>query len=356
VVAAAIGLLAALGYWRESDRDNDVSITTAVAALLTFCLGALAGRGDLAAAASSAVFVTLLLGFKPELHGLLRRIERPELLATLRLLLISVVLLPVLPNRGYGPWAAFNPYRLWWLVVLVAGVSYIGYFAIKLLGAKRGVLATGLCGGLVSSTAVTLNLSRHAGDDSELTDLLTSGIAIATAMMCPRILVIVGVLTPILAMRLLWPLTAACIAVLGAAAWFARGGPSRGLPQGHQHTDPGNPLDLKTALEFGLILAVIMVLSHAATAWMGDRGLYLIAAVSGLVDVDAISLSVATMTVQSEIPLGVAVKAILIAAAVNTILKPILAMMSGGSQMAWRVLVAVLIMMVAGGAAFLAFS
>jgi hypothetical protein len=170
VVAAAVSIFAALGYWREPWRGQDVSITSLIAVLLTFCLGALAGMGEMTAASSTAVVVTFLLGFKPELHRIIRRIERPELLATLRLLLISVVLLPVLPDVGVGPWQAFNPYRTWWMVVLVAGASYVGYFAIKVLGEKRGVLMTALCDGLVSSTAVTVSLARHAKDRTAVPD------------------------------------------------------------------------------------------------------------------------------------------------------------------------------------------
>ena len=177
VVGAAVGIFVALGYWREPWRGQDVSITGLIAALLTFSLGALAGVGETTAASSTAVVVTLLLGFKPELHGIIRGLERLELLATLRLLLISVVLLPVLPNAGYGPWQAFNPYRTWWMVVLVAGISYIGYFAIRVLGEKRGILLTALCGGLVSSTAVTVNLARHAKNQTATPNLLTAGVA-----------------------------------------------------------------------------------------------------------------------------------------------------------------------------------
>lgn len=348
--AGAIGVFAALGYWRESDSKIDVSLTSAVAAMVTYCLGVLAGRGELAVAASVAVIVALLLSFKPELHSIVRRIERSELHATFRLLLISVVLLPVLPNRDLGPWGALNPYHLWWLVVLVAGISYVGYFAIKLLGEKRGVLVTGLFGGMVSSTAVTLNLSRGAGDDPRTLDLLAAGIAIASATMFPRIAVLVVAIAPALALRLGWPLLGACLGSLLATGWFARRGDSDGLPEGQVHSDPGNPLDLRMALEFGFVLAMIMILSRAAILWMGDSGLYIFAAVSGLVNVDAISISVASMTVRGETAVGVAMNAILIAAAVNTLLKPALALAIGGMRIGWRVWIVVALTFVVGGA------
>jgi len=353
-VALVVGLFVALGYWRESEVDKDVSLTTAITSMLTLCLGALAATGNLTAAASSAVVVTLLLSFKPELHGILRRLERAEMLATLRLLLISVVLLPVLPDHGFGPWAAFNPYRIWWLVVLVAGVSYVGYFAVKLLGERRGTLASGFFGGLVSSTAVTLNLSREAADSGHGINLLSAGVAVGAAMMFPRMLVIVGVVAPALALQLIWPLGAAFVASAAAAAWYATRHSDRERSQDQPHADPGNPLDLRTALEFGVVLAIIMVLSRGAIVWMGDRGLYLLAAISGLVDVDAISLSVATMSVHGHVSLGVAARTTLIAAGVNTLLKPALSMFVGGPHIALRVLKAALAATIAGAAAYAA--
>jgi|SRR5579863_4328102 len=146
-----VALLMGLGYWRESGRDQDVSVTTGLAALLTFALGAMAGAGQLAVAASAAVVVTLILGFQVEPHRLVAHIERQELSATRRLLLISVVMLPVLPDRGFGPWTAINPYQIWWMVVMIAALSYLGYFAMKFLGERRGVLLTGLLGGMLSS-------------------------------------------------------------------------------------------------------------------------------------------------------------------------------------------------------------
>jgi uncharacterized membrane protein (DUF4010 family) len=369
-LAIAVGAIAALGYWRESAIADDISVTTAAASVLTLCLGALAGSGAIAPAAAAAVVMTLVLGFKPELHGIIRHIEREELLATLRLLLISVVLLPVIPNRGMGPWHAFNPYRTWWLVVLVASISYIGYFAIKLLGAQRGVLVTGLFGGMVSSTAVTLNLSRHARDEGGakshgdtgrgaesngsdgLPDLLAAGIAIATAMMFPRLLIIVGAVAIELVEPLLWPSVAAAIAAVAVALWLVRDGVGRGLPAGHEHTDPGNPLDLWSAVRFALILAVIGVMAQGARVWLGNDGLYVLAAISGLVDAAPVSLSVATMVVAGQTPIMVAVRVILIAAAVNTALKPILATITGGARIGWRVLAVVACAIGAGAIGF----
>jgi len=321
VVAAAVSIFVALGYWREPWREQDVSITGLVAALLTFCLGALAGAGETTVASSTAVVVTLLLGFKPELHGIIRRIERLELLATLRLLLISVVLLPVLPNAGFGPWQAFNPYRTWWMVVLVAGVSYVGYFANRVLGEKRGILMTALCGGLVSSTAVTVNLARHAKDRAAVPNLLAAGVATATAMMFPRMLVVVGAVSLPLARSLAKPLLSAGLLVLAAAVWFSS---RSGTVSEEASDEPRNPLDLRIALQFGLFLAITMILAQGANRAMGNQGMNVLAVLAGLVDVDAISLSCASMVSQGQLPIEAAADAVLLATATNTMLKPLI--------------------------------
>jgi len=346
-VVVALGALVALGYWRESTSSEDISLTTAVAALIAFGLGALAGTGQLTVAASAAVVVTLLLGFKPELHYLIRHIERQELLATLRLLLISVVLLPILPDKGFGPWEALNPYRLWWMVVLVAAISYVGYFGIKLLGDERGVMATGLLGGLVSSTVVAVSMARRGKDEPEMQDLLPAGVAIASATMFPRMIVLAFAILPALAQQVLWPLLSAGVAGFLAAAWFASRSGQGTLLKGEE-LKPSNPLELTVALQFGVLLAVTMVLTRAVSEWMGNPGLYAIAAVSGLVDVDAITLSVASMAKRGETTIVIAAAVVLIPAVVNTAVKATLVTAICGVRMGVRVTAALLVSLLAG--------
>ena len=141
-----------LAYSKSLDKFQDFSITGVIASLITFTLGALTVFGHITLASASAVVITALLGFKPLLHGWLKKLEQEELNATLKLLLISVVILPILPDQGYGPWDAFNPYHIWLMVVLIAGISYLGYFAIRIVGNQHGPVLTGALGGLVSST------------------------------------------------------------------------------------------------------------------------------------------------------------------------------------------------------------
>jgi uncharacterized membrane protein (DUF4010 family) len=354
-IAVALGIVLAAGYWRESEIDRDVSLTTSVTALVAYSLGALAGRGELLGASSSAVVLTMLLGFRPELHNLIRAIDRQELLATFRLLLISVVLLPVLPNHGYGPWAAFNPYHIWWMVVLVAAVSYVGYFATRLMGAERGILITGLFGGLASSTVVALSLARRARHDLQVPNLLAAGATIASAIMWPRIILIVSAVDPDLAGRLAIPIAASTIVAVAGAVWLAHRGRNeeKALATDGAKMPATNPLDLGTAIRFGLILTAIMVAARAASAWAGASGLLLVAGISGLVDVDAISLSVASMSIHRLAAPDVAIAAILLAAAVNTVLKPAISLVIGGAPMGLRFLGASLAMIAACGAGWL---
>jgi uncharacterized membrane protein (DUF4010 family) len=343
----AIGMLTAVGYWRESAASARIGETTAVATLLTFALGALAGIGDLTAAVSAAVIVALILGFKPELHELLTWIDREELLATLRLLLISVVLLPILPNRTFGPWQALNLYQLWWLVVLVAAISYVGYFAVKVLGGERGVIVTGMFGGLVSAGAVTLDLSRSAKIDPSNEAPAVPGIVVASAIMFPRMLAIAAPVAAALVPPLALPLGLGGVAGFVLAGWYMR-------HVGHEHGVEAqravvvhNPLELRTAIQFALLLAVILVGARGLKVWLGDGGLYLAAAAAGLADVNAITLSVATMYSRGEVSMPPAVGAILIAAAVNTLIRPVFAYAIAGPRLALRLTIPLIITLVA---------
>ncbi|MEF8792478.1 MgtC/SapB family protein [Thiohalorhabdus sp.] len=330
----------------QTTEDADYGITTLIAALLTFALGAVAALGHTSIAAAGAVVVALLLGLKPVLHVWLRRLTQTELLAVLKLALISVVILPVLPNRGYGPWNALNPYVLWWLVVLIAAISFVGYFAMKVLGPNRGIPLTGVFGGLTSSTATTLSLSRMARRRAALQGLLAAGVTVSAATMFPRILLEVSVVNPDLLVEL--SPAVGTMTVLGFAAalilWLlAPGGGNEG------EVPLKNPFELGPALQFGALLAGVMLLAEGAQAWFGDAGVYVLAAVSGITDVDAITLSLARLA-QGELANEVAVGGVILAAAVNTVVKAGMVAIVGGLRMAAQVGTAFALVLAAGGA------
>ena len=347
----AVAMLMGIGYWRDTAGSEDVSITTSIAALVAFSLGAMAGLGHLTIASSAAVVVTIILGFRIELHSMVAHIEREELTATLRLLLITVVMLPILPNRAIGPWQAFNPYEIWWMVVTIAVISYAGYFANKFLGERRGMIVTGLFGGMSSSTAVTLTLSPIARDRKPEREVVAAAILAASAIMFPRMLIIAAIVKPEVAMTIAPALATATLVTAAGAMWFAWRSRTAKLEEHDHDLLTRNPLDLLFALKFGLLLTAIMVASRAAQGLLGNRGLVTLAGISGLADVDAITLSVSSMVNQGQAGLEAAAIAILIAAAVNTLVKPALMTFVAGLTAAIRVWIPLLIALAAGAAA-----
>ena len=329
-------------------RDADVGITGVIAGLLTFAFGALATLDHIALAAAGAVVTTVLLGIKLVLHAWVRRLEQKELHATLKLLLISVVVLPLLPNRGYGPWQALNPHLIWWMVVLIAGISFLGYFAMKIIGERRGIMVTGLFAGLASSTAVTVEFSRIARADPDLDggreSTLAAGILVACATMFPRVLIVSGVFNWELATAIFWPIAVMTTTNYIAAWLFWR---NSGLHPERESAHLRNPFELRPALIFAALLAAIMLLSRSLAAGFGAGGVYLLAAASGIADVDAITLSLATLT-GDNLATSAAALAILVAAFVNTLVKAGLALGIGGLRFGSQVASAALLVVVAG--------
>jgi len=320
------GMLTAV-YIVNLRQGNEASgITSLIAGLVTFVLGALAAMGEVAIAAASAVVTTLLLSYKPLLHRWVSALEIEELRAVIKLLLISVVLLPILPNQGYGPWQSLNPYAIWWMVVLIAAISFVGYFAIKIGGARRGIVFTGLFGGLASSTALTLHFSRMSRREAVMAPMLAMGILLACGTMFPRMLLLATVLNRDLFKPMLIPAAVMALLVYLPALVYWR-------LQMHKKIDTisplKNPLELKSALSFGMLLVLVLLLGKALQSWFGEVGVLALAAASGVADVDAITLSLARMS-QDDLALRVAAMGIVIAAAINSLTKGSMATAIGG--------------------------
>jgi uncharacterized membrane protein (DUF4010 family) len=341
-----LALLGAVSY-RESVRvSGSLSATTTIAALLTYALGAMAAAGAPAHAVAVAVIVTLLLDLKPTLHGWLRHIEHRELSAALQMLVLSVVVLPLLPDQGYGPYDALNPYRLWWAVVLVSGLSLAGHVAMRLSGPQRGLLWTGLLGGLASSTAATLTLSRRARQEPELVDAAAAGTLAACGVMFLRMTVIVMSLQPALGRALAAPLVASGVTLLGLGLLQWRRRPPSAPPAAA--TDQVAPFDLSVAVGFGAFLGLMTVLSRAAHDWFGDGGLYGLALLSGLADVDAIVISVSRMHGSNGLPVAAAGLAMGLAAASNMVTKAVMAWVTGNPALGRRVVIGYAVAMAVG--------
>ncbi|EOA8956532.1 MgtC/SapB family protein [Vibrio harveyi] len=313
----ALVILACIAFVIQQKKSEDISITGVVSLVITFVLGSLAVSGEPVLAAAAAVITAVVLDNKRELHQALQRLQEYELDAALRLLLISIVLLPLLPNQAYGPWNALNPYEIWWMVVLIASISFVGYFAIKIGGAKRGILFTSVFAGLSSSTALTLQFSYLSREQSSISPLLASGILLSCGTMFPRLLIVLSVINPQL-VTLLWPIVMIMMIALYFPAWWIwRRSEVGKVEQSNKQT---NPLALQSALFFGVVLAVIMLLSHALSDLFGNAGVLILSALSGITDVDAISLALGRQSTQT-LSVETAALGILIAASVNTVVK-----------------------------------
>lgn len=329
----ALTLMVLVAYRGSVKKFGNFSITGSIASLTTFSLGALTLYGHSVLAAATAVVITSLLGFKPILHEWINHIEQQELYATLKLLLISVVILPVLPNQNYGPWEAFNPYQIWWMVVLIAGISYLGYFAMRIVGNRHGPMLTGIFGGLVSSTMVTLDLSRLAQQYPGMRNSVAAGILVACATMFLRILLLTFIVNPQLSQVLLPTLLTGFAVTIVSAFLFWRYADD--LQQGTQ-IQLQNPFQLGMALKFAALLAVVMLLTKVLKIYFGDMGTYFLAAVSGVADVDAITLSIAHVA-KAKVEISNASYAVLLAVMVNSCFKSLLSWMIGERGLGWRI-------------------
>lgn len=344
-VFIGLAVILASAYIASLKKNQDVGITTLVAALLTFILGALAVMDQVILASTSAVVMTLLLGYKPILHRWVSALEQKELRAGIKLLLLSVVLLPILPNQGYGPWQALNPYVIGWMIVLIALISFVGYFAIKIGGAKRGVVFTGLFGGLSASTAVTLRFSQLARKDIHMNAMLSVGVLLACGTMLPRMLLVAGMFNLNLVALLWFPAMAMALLIYLPAMFYWRTQAEKNIDTSSVLT---NPLDLKVALAFGGLLVLVMLLSAFLKQSYGDTGILVLAAASGIFDVDAITLSLARMS-QNSLALNITVTGLIIAAASNNLIKAIMASFIGGKEMALKAGLPLIISSLGGG-------
>lgn len=346
---AGIGAYMLAGYLRE--RSGDRGLTTEVAMLVTALLGAAAGVGHDLEGVGGAVVVALLLREKARLHSWLERFTPAETAAALQFLLIAVVVPPFLPDRTLDPWEAINPAKIWWLVVLVAGLSFAGYAAVRIAGARVGTLLTGLLGGLASSTALTLVFAKQAQAAPQAAPALAAGIVAAWAVMVVRIAVLVLILHPPLFLALAASLAGAAAVAIGCGLWLWRAASEK-----TSEAPPlGNPLELWSALKIVALIVAVLLLSKLLDDALGVAGLYLLAAVSGLADVDAITLSAARLT-QGGLDIAAGATVVLIAAGVNTLVKAGLAVVLGGRAMALRILPATVAMLAAGAVGFAFFA
>jgi uncharacterized membrane protein (DUF4010 family) len=347
-------LLLALNYAGDVLRGGSRGITSEAAFLLSFLLGVvsltsgvvepLATRAFVVAGA--AVVATFLLSSKETLHPLVQRATAGDVSGTLKFLIVAVVVLPLLPDRPMGPFGVLNPFQLGILVTLIAGISFVGYAATRLLGTERGLGLTGLVGGLASSTAVTLAMAGRAREQPTLTDPAAFATMLASTVMFGRILVVVAVVNPALTGRLVYPMAAGALGGLATCLVLWRKARRAGL------TAPAvvfeNPVELGRAVAFALLFGVVLLGSKAASTYLGAGGTYAASVVAGAADVDTVSLSMAQLARGGSLANTVAATAIFLGAAANTLAKGFLALGTGGAAFGKRVLTAQVIVLAAG--------
>lgn len=353
LVFFAFAAAATLFRWREIEHEGTFGMTTLIAAFLAFSLGVYAAVGEMTVAAAAGVATAGLLAAKEFAHAWLRGVTYPELRATLILLAMSFIALPILPDRGYGPYDAINPHSLWLMTIAIAGVSFIGYVAVKVGGARYGALLAGTAGGLVSSTAATLDLARKARAAPAAWRLQLAGALAASATMFIRVGVVVALFGPSLLDRIVAPLAAAAVVTVGIALALDPPWSKAAVEQPGDKAIFTNPFELRAVLGFAALLAVILVLTRALTETFGGEGGIALAAITGLADVDAITLSM-TQIVGSKASAAEAEIAILIAVAANSVSKSGMAIFVGGRQFGLVYLASSVAALVAGGAVAMA--
>ena len=319
MVFVAIAALLISAYLVGALR-GDTGFTTEVSALLAFLLGMLCARGQLQVAAWVAIAMALLLALKDWLHRLARRIEPSDVEATLKFAIVTLIVLPLLPDMRYGPppLDVINPYKIWLMVVLISGLNFAAYLLVKIVGAEHGIGLAGLLGGLVSSTAVTLGFSRRSREPGEDASALALGILLAWTVMFFRVVVMTTVISTRLGMRLAIAMGLLCAVSLGASYWLWR---RRSTQQRGEVKAGSNPFELDQAIKFGLLFGVVVFIAKAASVYLGEAGLYIAAVIAGLTDVDAITLAMADLAHSDESRLPAAARAIVLAALANTFVK-----------------------------------
>lgn len=332
-ITALILAAAMIGLYYVGTSAPDRGLTTEIAALIAPLLGMLLTQNALLAVAM-AVIVTLLLLSKPWFRAWIPRLHREDLTAAIQLLLVFAVLLPLLPERALDPWGVLSPRKLGWMVALIAAVDFLGYALNRVLGSRRGAVLMGLVGGLVSSTVVTVTLSRQAREDVHLRETGQVAVMLACAVMGVRVAALAGVIGgPLLARPLLVPLGVMVAVLLAGGAWVYRSGSH---PTAEEEMPLQNPFHLKRAAGWGLGLATVLLASAAARAWFGDRGLLVAAGLSGLADVDAITLAVGSQVRAVDLAPATAALAIVVAIAANTVTKAGIAWFNGGRAFGQR--------------------
>lgn len=331
---------------------KEYGITSQIASLATFLLGAMSAIGHPSLAAACAVSTVFLLGLKAEIHEGLRQIQRSEVLAALQLLIISVIILPLLPNRPLEPWGIINPFEFWFLIVLVTLISFVGHFAIRLFGHSYGVMVSGALGGLASSTALTVSFAQKARRYPELTGMLAIGIVLAHAVSFPRMLLVVWLVSESLVAAILWPVIIITTVLTSTAIVM-----NRYIRQTQSSIitdrDLGKPFSWIGIFNFALLLLSITLISELARRFLGEQSIYPVAIIGSFVNSTAVALSISKLFNNHLLVESTSAIALIMSLLTTGFFKVFLSETLGNRRLAVIILIAAIISMVCGVTALL---
>lgn len=345
VALALIGGHLTMLHWRDA-RDGHPGSTTFVAALLTCLVGALVNWGHQQMAVLVAALTMVTLGSKQPLHSWTRHFTNEDIRSALQFAAITGVILPLVPDQAMGPFGAFNPYSTWLMVVLISGLGFAGYLLMRLLGAQAGITVTGLVGGLASSTATTLAFSRRSKDEPELSSSYALAVVLACTVMLVRVGVMIAALNTELALMIALPFAVMALPGVGFALWqwLTRRTGEKVVTPPKIH----NPLGLGIAIKFGLLYAIVALLVKAATALKFTASLLPLSFLSGLTDMDAISLLMANNLHDGTVATELAAKCVIIGAVANSIVKATFAISLGSPLLRRQISIVLGLTVVAG--------
>lgn len=330
-----VGMVLLVGNLMQRGEARDgAGITTEVAALVMYALGAYLIQGVMVVAVVVAGALAVLLHLKPQMHALVKRIAEKDLKAVMQFVLISLVILPLLPDRTYGPYDVLNPRNIWWMVVLIVGVQLAGYVLYRLVGQATGTLLGGVVGGLVSSTATTVAYARQAHGSPQAAPLAATVIMLASTASLVRVMVVAALVAPMAVAAVGLPLGVLLLVlvVLSLVQFVLVGRAPVQLPEA------GNPAELRPALFFAGLYALVTLAIAAGQQWFGNSGLYAVAVISGLTDMDAVTLSTTRLLSQERLAADIAWRVIVVAALANLVFKGGSAYVLGGAALGRRVL------------------
>ncbi len=352
IVAAsliALGTIVGVSHWQMKIHDKkDAGMSTVIAILVVFCNGAYLAEGVMIVGVAIGVSVAALLQFKPELHSAAHKLGDRDMRAIIQFAVLSCVILPVLPNRNLGPLNVFNPFNIWLMVVLIVGISLAGYISYRLFGESAGVLVGGILGGAISSTATSLSYARISRQSPAMVGASTAVIIIASSVVFLRLMIELAVVAPSHLRQLGLPVAimfGSCV-LAAIIAWLS----FRGSQE--QTAEPTNPSEFKSAIMFGALYALILWALAGAKHYLdSDDALYFVAAISGLTDMDAITLSTGRMVEQSTTGLssGTGWRLIVTASISNLVFKSGMVAAIGGYRLFMRVFGLMLLPIICGG-------